>query len=83
MTGSAWTGPTTSAVLSAIEHKIVLNSTEQTRVLVLNQVEAGVLIAAQLGQLLGPAERQQRWLTASYRRKGSLPWLRTTAASGR
>ena len=54
-----------------MKDKIVLNSAEQRRVLVLNQLEAGVLSAAQAGQLLGLAERQLRRLRARYREEGA------------
>jgi transposase len=54
-----------------MKDKIVLNSAEQRRVLVLNQLEAGVLSPAQAGQLLGLAERQLRRLRARYRQVGA------------
>lgn len=54
-----------------MKDKIVLNSAEQRRVLVLNQLEAGVLSPAQAGQLLGLAERQLRRLRARYRQEGA------------
>jgi len=54
-----------------MKDKIVLNSAEQRRLLVLNQLEAGVLSADQAGQLLGLAERQVRRLRADYRREGA------------
>jgi hypothetical protein len=66
-----------------MKDKIVLNSAEQRRLLVLNQLEAGVLSAAQAGQLLGLAERQLRRLRAGYRQEGQAPWLTGTEASGR
>ena len=54
-----------------MKDKIVLNSAEQRRVLVLNQLEAGVLSPTQAGQLLGLAERQLRRLRARYRQEGA------------
>ncbi len=54
-----------------MKDKIVLNSAEKRRLLVLNQLEAGVLSAAQAGQLLGLAERQLRRLRAGYRQEGA------------
>ncbi|MGC2192691.1 MAG: helix-turn-helix domain-containing protein [Candidatus Dormiibacterota bacterium] len=54
-----------------MKDKIVLNSAEQRRVLVLNQLEAGVLSPAQAEQLLGLAERQLRRLRARYRQEGA------------
>ena len=54
-----------------MKDKIVLNSAEQRRVLVLNQLEAGVLSPAQAGQLLGLGERQLRRLRARYRQEGA------------
>jgi len=54
-----------------MKDKIVLNSGEHKRVLVLNQLEAGVLSPAQTGQLLGLAERQLRRLRARYRQEGA------------
>ncbi|HVC22757.1 MAG TPA: hypothetical protein VNH82_04945 [Candidatus Dormibacteraeota bacterium] len=39
-----------------MKDKIVLNSAEQRRVLVLNQLEAGMLSPAQAGQALGELE---------------------------
>ncbi|MGH7697804.1 MAG: helix-turn-helix domain-containing protein [Candidatus Dormibacteria bacterium] len=54
-----------------MKDKIVLNSAEQRRVLVLNQLEAGVLSPAQAEQLLGCRERQLRRLRAGYRREGA------------
>ncbi len=54
-----------------MKDKIVLNSAEQRRLLVLNQLEAGVLSAAQAGQLLGLAQRQLRRLRAGYRQEGA------------
>jgi hypothetical protein len=50
-----------------MKDKIVLNSAEQRRVLVLNQLKAGVLSTAQAGQLLGLAERQLKRLQTRYR----------------
>lgn len=54
-----------------MKDEIVLNSAEQRRLMVLNQLEAGVLSADQAGQLLGLAERQVRRLRARYRREGA------------
>jgi len=53
------------------EERVTLSAGEPTRVLVLNQVEAGVLSAAQAGQVLGLGARQVRRLRACYRQDGA------------
>jgi hypothetical protein len=63
-----------------MKDKIVLNSAEQRLLLVLNQWEAGVLSAAQAGQLLGLAERQVRQRRAVVRSLPS-PSLRSGSRS--
>ena len=49
-----------------------LNTSEQPRVVVLNQLEAGALVTREADQLLGISERSVRRLRSGYRDQGAL-----------
>jgi len=53
-----------------MKDKIVLNSAEQRRLLVLNQLEAGVVSAAQAAQVLGRWEPREAAMGALLGRPG-------------
>jgi transposase len=54
-----------------MEDRISLGVPEQRRLLVLNEVEAGLLTVAEGAELLGLSERQLRRVMAAYRRGGA------------
>ncbi|HUY08139.1 MAG TPA: helix-turn-helix domain-containing protein [Candidatus Dormibacteraeota bacterium] len=54
-----------------MKDKIVLNSAEQRRVLVLNHLEKGSVTVGVAAGLLGISERQVKRLRAEYRREGA------------
>ena len=53
------------------EGSITLTTSEQRRLIVLNQLEAGVLVNAEAAELLGLSVRQLRRLRGSYRKSGA------------
>ncbi|MGH7698344.1 MAG: helix-turn-helix domain-containing protein, partial [Candidatus Dormibacteria bacterium] len=53
-----------------MEDRIALNSVEPRRVLVLDQLEAGVRSSGRTAQLLGLGASQVRQVRASYRARG-------------
>ncbi len=54
-----------------MEDSVTLSHTEQQRLLVLNDLEVGIVIAAEAAELLGVSVRQLRRLRAAYRARGA------------
>jgi transposase len=54
------------------EGSITLTTSEQRRLLVLNQLEAGALVGAEAAQLLNLSVRQLRHLRSNYRKRGAV-----------
>jgi transposase len=54
-----------------MEDSVTLNAAEQQRLLVLNDLEAGIVITAEAAELLGLSVRQVRRLRAAYRQRGA------------
>ena len=54
-----------------MEDSVTLSHTEQQRLLVLNDLEAGIVISAEAAELLGVSVRQLRRLRAAYRERGA------------
>jgi transposase len=54
-----------------MEDSVTLSHTEQQRLLVLNDLEAGIVISAEAAKLLGVSVRQVRRLRAAYGERGA------------
>jgi transposase len=54
-----------------MEDSVTLNAAKQQRLLVLNDLEAGIVISAEAAELLGLSVRQVRRLRAAYRLRGA------------
>jgi len=54
-----------------MEELVTLNAAEQQRLLILNDLEAGIVISAEAAELLGVSVRQVRRLRAAYRLRGA------------
>ena len=54
-----------------MEDSVTLNAAEQQRLLILNDLEAGIVISAEAAELLGVSVRQVRRLRAAYRERGA------------
>jgi len=54
-----------------MKEKVTLNKKEQRRLMVLNGIEAGRIVAREAGELLGLSLRQVRRILAAYRKEGA------------
>jgi len=54
-----------------MEDSVTLSQAEQQRLLVLNDLEAGIVISTEAAELLGLSVRQVRRLRAAYRQRGA------------
>jgi len=60
-----------------MKERITLSKKEQKRLMVLNEVERGVMTSSEAAELLGLSPRQVRRILAAYRKEGAQgisPW---------